>query len=139
MSHSKWNKSESWWIVPKHNILVPISVSEVNIYKSYYYQNGNTNLVETSDSSVEYFKKTNCVNIDGLWYYVGDQFWIRYYGVLVPNNIKTIHADDKINEAYKEGGQTKMCANKEYDSDEYKNLFCIQEDDGLWYYVGDNK
>jgi hypothetical protein len=138
----EWVQSKSNWIGP-YGIFVPQHIDRVNVfydncasYLSSYFYRDQVNTIQPSEISKEYYIKHNCININNELYYIGDQFWIKYYGVLIPNNINSVHANDDRNYTEKHGGTTKMFPKTRYNETEYKELFCREGNNGIWYYVG---
>ncbi|BCS82815.1 hypothetical protein QLL95_gp0326 [Cotonvirus japonicus] len=63
--------------------------------------------------------------------------WVGPYGVLVPNSIDNVVAEDGYNTLYKDGSETeKFCLNAEpMSSTIYRAKYAIyNETDGLWYH-----
>ncbi len=74
---------------------------------------------------------------DRKYYYIGHKFWTGPYGVLVPDYLESVVAEDCCNTLYKDGTETKMVTDpdKLLSKYEYLAVYTIEKSDGKRYYV----
>jgi hypothetical protein len=71
-------------------------------------------------------------------------FWVGPYGVLVPDHIQYVIAEDCTNTMFIAGGQTKAAAkwptlSRKQLRQKYLELYCYKDKSGHWYYIDDIK
>ncbi len=132
-----------FWIGP-HGVLVPDSLDSVvaeDCCNTQFKDGGETEMCGDPAkrlSPAAYLQKYAVKKV-GKHYYLGDKFWTGPHGVLVPDHVNDVIAEDCCNTLFKDGSTTKMCGdpNEKLSKEAYLFRFSIMGHDGKRYYSGE--
>jgi len=151
------NTENNYWKGP-FGIKVPNNVEVIvaeDGRNSLYKTGETTKMCFDPLSKEEYLNKYTILGSDGFYYWkekhirdneieevindneiekvINDNYWKGPFGILVPNYIKAIAAEDGKNTLSKNGHSTKMCFDP-LSKEEYLNKYATLGDDGYYYW-----